>query len=153
MPAARARVLANAEADLSAVLPAGARYTGTFYQNAGRALADAAATGHLVIISGGYGVVRAEELIGWYDKQLRLADWPSGLLESALIGAARRAGAQTVVAFAAATSQYAQLLRRAPWRDAGITRTWSPLRVSAVAPWRRCRGGSARRSARSGTAA
>jgi hypothetical protein len=118
---ARARVLANAEADLSAVLPAWRRYTGTFYQNAGRALADAAATGHLVVISGGYGVVGAEEPIGWYDKQLRLSDWPSGLLESSLISAARHAGAQTVVAFVAATTQYAKLLRRASWREAGIT--------------------------------
>jgi hypothetical protein len=119
--AARARVLANAETDLSAVLPAWRRYTGTFYQNAGRALADAAGTGHLVIISGGYGVVSAEEPIGWYDKQLRLSDWPSGLLESSLISAARHADAQTVVAFAAATTQYSKLLRHASWREAGIT--------------------------------
>jgi hypothetical protein len=118
---ARARVLASAAADMSAVLPAWRRYTGTFYQNAGHALADAATTGHLVIISGGYGLVGAEEPIGWYNKQLRLSDWPPGVLESSLIGAAHHAGAQRVVAFAAATTQYATLLRRAPWRDAGIT--------------------------------
>jgi hypothetical protein len=119
--AARARVLASAQAEVSAVLPAWRRYTGTFYQKAGHALADAATTGHLVIISGGYGVVSAREPIGWYDKQLRLSDWPPGLLESALIGAARHAGAQTMVAFAATTSQYATLLRRTQWRDGGIT--------------------------------
>jgi hypothetical protein len=118
---ARARVLASAAANMSAVLPAWRRYTGTFYQNAGHALADAATRGHLVIVSGGYGVVNAEEPIGCYDKQLRLSDWPPGLLESSLIGAARHASAQTVVAFAAATTQYATLLRRARWRDAGIT--------------------------------
>jgi hypothetical protein len=121
LSAARARVLATAAADLSKLLPAAQRYTGTFYQQTGTALADAAAPGHLVIISGGYGIVRSDELIGWYDKQLRLADWPAGLLESVLIGEARRAGTQTVVAFAATTSQYARLLRRVRWRDAGIS--------------------------------
>jgi hypothetical protein len=106
---------------MSAVLPAWRRYTGMFYQNAGHALADAATTGHLVIISGGYGMVSAEEPIGWYDKRLRLSDWPPGLLESCLISAARHASVQTVVAFAAATAQYARLLRHAPWQDAGMT--------------------------------
>jgi hypothetical protein len=62
--------------------------------------------GHLVIISGGYGVVSAEEPIGWYDKQLRLSGWPPGLLESSLISAARHASTQTVVAFAAGTTQF-----------------------------------------------
>jgi hypothetical protein len=74
-----------------------------------------------VIISGGYGVARAQELIGWYDEVLRLADWPRGLLESALIEQARRAGSDTVVAFVAATTPYAQLVRRTPWRDADLS--------------------------------
>jgi hypothetical protein len=50
-----------------------------------------------------------------------LADWSAGLLESALIGEARRTRTQTVVAFAAATTQYARLLRQAPRRDAGVS--------------------------------
>jgi hypothetical protein len=74
----------------------------------------------VVILSGGYGVARAQELIGWYDKVLRLADWPPRLLESALIGQAQRAGVDTVVAFAAETTGYAHLLRRTLWRDAGL---------------------------------
>jgi hypothetical protein len=82
---ARARLLATARAE-SLVLPAWRRYTGTFYQNARPALGDAVAAGHVVVISGGYGIARAEELIGWYDRQLHLADWPAGLLESVLIG-------------------------------------------------------------------
>jgi hypothetical protein len=52
---------------------------------------------------------------------LRLADWPPGVLESALLREAHRVGAETVVAFASATTGYAQLLRRTPWRDGGIT--------------------------------
>jgi hypothetical protein len=117
---ARAQVLARADGDASRLLPAWQRYEGTFYRHAGPALAEAAATGNVVILSGGYGVARADELIGWYDTVLRLADWPAGLLESALISQAGRAGADTVVAFASRTTAYAQLLRRARWRDAGL---------------------------------
>jgi hypothetical protein len=102
------------------VLPAWRRYTGTFYQHARPALADAVATGHVAIISGGYGIVRADEPIGWYDKVLQFTDWPAGLLESALIGEAQRCGVQTVVAFASATSDYTKLLRHTPWAQAGI---------------------------------
>lgn len=117
---ARIRVLATARADTAHVLPAWRRYTGTFYQYARPALADAVAAGHVVIISGGYGIARADEPIGWYDKVLQLADWPAGLLESALIGEARRCGTQTVVAFASATTDYTKLLRRTRWLQAGI---------------------------------
>jgi hypothetical protein len=90
---ARRQVLATANADTARVLPAWRRYTGTFYQHARPALAAAAATGHVVIISGGYGIARGEEPIGWYDKILQLTDWPTGLLESALVSEARRCGA------------------------------------------------------------
>jgi hypothetical protein len=116
---ARARVLATSDLDTTRVLPAWRRYTGTFYQHANPALADAVKRGHVLIISGGYGILRAEELIGWYDRQLNLADWPPGVLESALIGEMHRRGLHTVVAFASATTGYAQLLRRVRWRDAG----------------------------------
>jgi hypothetical protein len=117
---ARAKVLATASADASRVLPAWSRYTGTFYKYARPALADATATGHVVIISGGYGLVRADEPIAWYDKMLQLTDWPAGLLESALIEEARRCAAQTVVAFSSATTEYTRLLRRTPWDQADI---------------------------------
>lgn len=117
---ARARVLTTAQADSTRVLPAWRRYTGTFYQHAQAALAEAVTQGHVVIISGGYGIVRADEPISWYDKALQLADWPSGLLESALISEAQRCSARTVVAFASTSTDYARLLRRTPWRQAGI---------------------------------
>jgi hypothetical protein len=118
---ARSRVLAASASDLNLVMPAWLRYTGTFYQHARPALAEAVTSGHVLIVSGGYGIARAIEPIGWYDKVLRLADWPTGVLESALLREAHRVGAETVVAFAAATTGYAQLLRRTPWRDGGIT--------------------------------
>lgn len=118
---ARGRVLANAEADMARQMPAWRRYDGMFYRCAGSALAEAAEAGNVVIISGGYGLVRAQQLIGWYEKPLRLADWPTGLLESALTNEAHRTGSRTVVAFASATTGYAQLLRRTRWQDAGLT--------------------------------
>ena len=118
--AARARVLAGAAVDAGGLLPAWQRYQGGFYRSAGPALAKAAEAGNVAIISGGYGVARAQETIGWYDKVLRLADWPPGLLEAALTGQARRVSADTVVAFVSQSGAYAQLLRRTPWRDAGL---------------------------------
>jgi hypothetical protein len=117
----RARVLSSSKLDMTRVLPAWRRYTGTFYQHANPALADAVTRGHVLIISGGYGIVRADEHIGWYDRQLHLGDWPRGMLESALLDEAHRRGLATVVAFASATTSYAQLLHRVPWREAGIT--------------------------------
>jgi hypothetical protein len=118
---ARARVLASSGLDMTRVLPAWRRYSGTFYQHANPALADAVKRGHVLIVSGGYGILRAEELIGLYDRQLNLADWPRGVLESALISETDRLGLDTVVAFASATTGYAKLLCRVPWQEAGIT--------------------------------
>ena len=113
------------------------------------ALAQATATGNVVIISGGYGVARAQEPIGWYDKLLRLADWPPGLLEAALIRRPGGLAPDTVVAFVAQTP-YAQLLRRTPWQS-GCAHAWSPSRASLTAPWLRSHAGSAWPSPRSGT--
>jgi hypothetical protein len=128
---ARACVRAASKLDATGVMPAWHRYTGTFYQHALPALEDAVERGRVLIISGGYGILRADELIGWYDRQLDLADWPRGVLESALISETHRRGADTVVAFAPGTTRYAQLLRRTPWRQTGIT-AWL-VTVSEVA--------------------
>lgn len=117
---ARARVLGRSDADMSRVMPAWRRYQGGFYRHARPALGEAAAAGNVVIISGGYGLADACDPIGWYDKVLRLADWPPGLLESALTARARRAGVDLVVGFAATSSSYAYLLRRTRWRHAGL---------------------------------
>jgi hypothetical protein len=118
---ARASVLATANTGPGGeLLPAWRRYTGTFYRYAGPVLSEAVARGNVVIISGGYGVVRAGEPIAWYNKVLHLADWPAGLLESMLVEEARRGGLDTVVAFVSATTAYAQLLRRTYWRAAGL---------------------------------
>lgn len=120
---ARARLAGAARVDEVQLMPAWQRYTGSFYQSAGSALAEAASAGaHVTILSGGYGVVHADEAIGWYDRQLNPAEWPAGVLEDALISEAARVGAQDVVAFAAMTTGYARIIRRTPWRRAGIRR-------------------------------
>lgn len=117
---ARDRVLETFGRDERTLLPAWQRYTGHFYQCAGGSLREAVANGRVVILSGGYGIVRGDERIGYYDRKLRLADWPPGLLERLLVEEARRAQATTVVGFVAKTSNYAKLLRRVDWRRAGI---------------------------------
>lgn len=135
LSAARARVLATAETDMSTMLPAWRPYTGTFYQHARPALAAAVRAGHLIIISGGHGIVHADEPIGCYDKQLRLADWPLGLLN------------QPSSAKSAAPAPRGWWRLRPPppstrnccGRPHGGTRgsapTWSLSPVSVVAPW------------------
>jgi hypothetical protein len=118
---ARSRVLTSASVDNTRLLPAWRRYAGTFYRHAEAALADACTVGNVVIISGGYGLVRADEPIGTYDKVFHLGDWPPGLLESLLVEQARDSGVTTVVGFAAHSTDYARLLRRTPWHGAGIS--------------------------------
>lgn len=120
--AARVATLATANADERQVMPAWYRYNGGFYTAAEASLRDAVSAGTpLVVLSGGYGLLHAEEPIGNYDKIMRLSDWPAGLLEDLLVREAGRRNVPTVVAFAASSSDYARLVRNAPWRRAGLT--------------------------------
>jgi hypothetical protein len=118
LSAARRRVLdmRDSQTDESLVLPAWQRYDGNLYRAAGRTvLADLAASGRLVILSGGYGLLDGRDLIGYYNRLMKSRDWPSGLLEQAVALRAEESGLD-VVAFAGATTEYAKVLRRAPWR-------------------------------------
>jgi hypothetical protein len=118
---ARQPNLETAKADERQLLPAWLRYTGGFYATAGSELRDAVARDTpLLILSGGYGVLHAEEPIGDYNKILRLTDWPGGLLEDLLIREAGRRNVSSVVAFAASSSDYAKLIRRTQWKEVGI---------------------------------
>jgi hypothetical protein len=130
--AARARLAGTASVDERLLLPACERYTGNFYGAAGPALGGAAAAAaHVVILSGGYGIVTAAELIGWYERKLSSGDWPLGLLGRELMRYALSRGLRRVVAFAAASSPYATVVREAPWAAAGVE---SVLLVTAEAP-------------------
>jgi hypothetical protein len=112
--AARNKVLAKAELDDRTLMPAWQRYKGSFYSKVGTSLQTAAAAGRLVILSGGYGVLDGLEPIGWYNREMRLSEWPRGLLEGVIAERARSTGLD-VVAFAASTPDYAKLLRRVEW--------------------------------------
>lgn len=120
---ARERMRSRAQVDDRLVMPAWQRYNGHFYDATQSSLHDAvSANAHIAILSGGYGVVRAEEEIGWYERPMRKSEWPRGLIEAALISEALRVGAKQVVAFAARTSDYAKIIKSARWREAGIER-------------------------------
>ena len=90
----RSENASRAKLDESALLPAGERYTGTLYQAAGDALDVLAGSGaDLLIISGGYGVVRPSEPIGWYDQEFRNAMWPNGVVARCIAAYADATGA------------------------------------------------------------
>ena len=94
-------------------MPAYLRYTGELYRHGADAIAAGVAVGHhILIISGAYGVVLANEGIGWYEKRLRPSDWPRGLLEDCILDYARRQRISSIVALVARTSPYAKVMSR-----------------------------------------
>ena len=108
----------RAKLDESALLPAAERYIGTLYQAAGDALDVLAGSGaDLLIISGGYGVVRPSEPIGWYDQEFRNAMWPNGVVARCLAAYADATGATAVIGVLSATTQYARVFRSVRWPD------------------------------------
>jgi hypothetical protein len=118
---ARRAVLAKAELDDHQLMPALQRYQGMLYSRAGQALQGAVDAGlHVLIISGGYGVIKACEPIGYYSTRLVLSAWPHGTLEEVLLGYARRHGLKSVRAFVSQTTDYCRLISRTRWHDAGI---------------------------------
>lgn len=113
---ARARVLAAASLDDRLVMPAWQRYAGTFYQAARATLASAVEAGlHVLIISGGYGVVAATDEIGTYERRLKRNDWQPDLLERVLLEYVRAHSLRRVRAFVAATTDYGKLVRTTDW--------------------------------------
>ena len=107
--------------DDSLLLPAWQRYDGYLYKAAHPALGKAVADGiGVVILSGGYGVLLADEPIGYYNRRFSKADWPAGLLERCLAEVAVAKGTDRVVAFCARTTSYAEVLRRVRWEGRGI---------------------------------
>ena len=118
---ARSPLHARLRVDSSRLLPAWQRYIGHFYQAATPALQQAVRNhAHILIVSGGYGLVRAEENIGDYNNQFRLSEWPRGLLEQLIIDETRRVNAQAVVAFASTSTGYARLIRHIRWHAPGL---------------------------------
>lgn len=99
----------------------GGRYTGTFYAYAADALAEAAQhSAAVLILSGGYGVLEVTAQIGWYERRLHPADWPTGLLGRLIADHARRREMRRIVAFMARESPYAHVLPATDWAHLGI---------------------------------
>jgi hypothetical protein len=124
LAAARTEVAEAAELDDHLVMPAWQRYAGELYSTAATALASAVeAHIPLMILSGGYGLVLAEEPIGVYDRSFRSGDWPAGLLEECLMSVAKSLNCRAAMAFCASSTGYAKVIRRAKWGDAGLQAT------------------------------
>ena len=135
---ARAAALANARAKLSekikeekkpkeapvdekTLMPAYLRYSGQLYKHCSADIGAALAVGRRVlIVSGGYGLLLADEPIGMYEKRFTLSDWPGGLLEGCILDYARHEGIQSIIAVMARTSTYATLIRRWKRKGAGL---------------------------------
>jgi hypothetical protein len=130
LPPALAGELAAARMDVARriviedrhLMPAWQRYDGALYRAAGRAIErmmDAGA--HVLIISGGYGLVSATEPIGTYNAVLKPGWWPHNLLGRCLLASAASHRIQSVRAFAAATSPYSRILSNLDWSGAGVS--------------------------------
>lgn len=119
--AARASVAEVALIRPGFLLPAWERYSGGVYWSASDGFRIAPVGGPpAVILSGGYGLVRTDEPIAWYRRDLTPSDWPAGLLEECLVHLASGVGGGRIVGFCARTTASAKLLRRTPWRREGI---------------------------------
>lgn len=112
-----------AHLDESTLMPAWHRYRGTLYQSAHLALErlrDTRLLPHLLILSGGYGIVRAVDPIGTYDLAMEENRWPSGLLQEIVETYARCHKIQRALAVVSETTGYARILRKVAWRRAGV---------------------------------
>ena len=118
---ARAANRQRAGVDERTLAPAWQRYNGRFYQAAGGTLAEAVGQRlHLLILSGGYGVLLAREPIGLYDAVLKASWWPERVLECVLAGYARRHRLKCMRAFVSRTTAYRQVVERTDWKAAGV---------------------------------
>ncbi|TJW51956.1 MAG: hypothetical protein E5X65_20715 [Mesorhizobium sp.] len=118
---ARRRVAEASQLDSDLLLPAYRRYTGYLYGAAAAALRRAVQAGlHVLIISGGYGVVHAAEPVGWYERVFSKRDWPDGILADAIAQYAQIHQLHHARAFLASSSSYYKLLNDLDWQSAGI---------------------------------
>lgn len=136
---ARAKVGKRAALNDSTMAPAWRRYNGYLYKAAKEALCKAvdrktdvlikedpkgsvkvSAELHVIILSGGYGVLLVNEPIGWYDIKLSLKCWPKCLLEDTIAAYTKRHCLKRMRALVAATSSYRLLAQQVDWRAAGV---------------------------------
>ena len=115
---ARTRIRARAHMDETSMIPAWERYTGSLYQAGRDAIEAALESGvHMIIVSGGYGLVLAAEPIGYYEAVFKNSWWPNRVLDEVILDYLRRHRLRAVCAIASATTEYAKLLRRVNWHS------------------------------------
>ncbi len=102
-------------------VPAAWKYSGTFWREAGPSIRTLVGDGgQVLILSGGYGLLDAREPIGDYNSVFRRSDWPPSLVERCLTEYCYEKHVTQVVAFLAATTQYADVVRRSGWSNVGV---------------------------------
>lgn len=119
---ARAALRAAAQVNEKTLMPAYLRYSGFLYERAATSIGMLVTTGRrVVIVSGGYGLLLADEAIGWYEQKFARSNWPHDLLETCIVDYAKREGIRSVIAVM--SSEYAKLVERVNWRAAGMNAT------------------------------
>jgi hypothetical protein len=127
----RNRQLAGANGPLA---PAWRRYAGHLYTALAGVMPDALESGiHLLIISGGLGVVLAEEQIPMYNRIFSPGLWPHDLIPRCLADYAARHQIREVRAFAGAATPYAHVIRRVRWE---VTAVEDAVLISPAGPAR-----------------
>lgn len=123
--AARQRLSDSIQLEERFLCPAWKRYSGSLYTSGNAGLKIAISAGFpTMIISGGYGLLLAEEPIGTYNKMFQVSDWPRGLLEEILIGLVADWKISSVRAFASSTTGYGKLLLQVPWSRSNVKDAW-----------------------------
>ncbi len=127
---ARTKVRKRADIYETTMVPAWRRYNGSLYDVARKALCKAIDKNlHVLILSGGYGILLANEPIGNYDARLDLTWWPNGLLEETIAAYAKRHRLKRMRAFIPTESTepakdgyrpYREVVERVDWRAAGV---------------------------------
>lgn len=120
---ARRAVASDALVEEASLVAAWQRYRGTLYEVAASVLGAKIETGdlrHLLILSGGYGVVHALEPIGNYNFILKRGRWPKGLLSQVIAAYARFHGLSKARLFAGDSTDYAKVLKNVRWADSGV---------------------------------
>lgn len=119
--AARKTVASRSNLDDSTMVPAWQRYNGMLYSSAKHELTAAMDTHHhIVILSGGYGLLLANEPIGTYDMRFKPSWWPPGLLERILMNYVNHHRIEHVLAIVSSTTSYRKLVQRVDWDQTDI---------------------------------
>lgn len=121
LAAARTGVRERARIDETTRVAAWRRYDGALYQACREGLQAALAEGvRVAIISGGYGLLLADEPIGVYEARFQPGWWPRGVLGEVLAACARRWALRHVRGFLSASTAYRRVFESAPWSAAGV---------------------------------